>query len=65
MKRVLVYTAAAVATMLVGTGCEGDFIEKSPELQVSKPFSRAPTASPQPLRVSMPVRRMAISWVVS
>ena len=36
MKRVLVYTAAAVATLLVGTGCEGDFIEKSPELQVSE-----------------------------
>lgn len=36
MKKVLVYTAAAVATMLVGTGCEGDFIEKSPVLQVSE-----------------------------
>ena len=36
MKRVLVYSAAAVATLMMSTACEGDFIEKTPDLQVSE-----------------------------
>lgn len=36
MKRVLVYSAAAVATLIMSTACEGDFIEKTPDLQVSE-----------------------------
>ena len=36
MKRVLVYTAAAVATLLVGTGCEGDFIENGTKIRVTQ-----------------------------